>query len=356
MVFFLTLLPIIGIIGTSFYIYFNGLVWQEPVLLIIFWFISGMGITMGYHRLFSHKSYQTNVFIEWILMIFGSLALENTILKWSSDHRKHHNKAETEDDPYSITKGFWYAHIGWVIENTSEEKNKVVGVKDLEKKSAVRFQKKYYFLIAIIGGFIVPLMIGLSFDRPIGALLWGSFLRITLVHHATFFINSLCHYVGRRTYDSESTARDSWFMSLFTFGEGYHNYHHKFPYDFRNGISWFAFDPSKWFINILSFLGLTKNLRRTKDYLIFYSKFQSLHNILNKKLEYLDQRKKIYYEEKITILIKTANKIINDWKQSEKLINKKNELKRYKSELKEIYKDLKKLSKNLNTKKLVLSS
>ena len=356
MVFFLTLLPIIGIIGTSFYIYFNGLVWQEPVLLIIFWFISGMGITMGYHRLFSHKSYQTNVFIEWILMIFGSLALENTILKWSSDHRKHHNKAETEDDPYSITKGFWYAHIGWVIENTSEEKNKVVGVKDLEKKSAVRFQKKYYFLIAIIGGFIVPLMIGLSFDRPIGALLWGSFLRITLVHHATFFINSLCHYVGRRTYDSESTARDSWFMSLFTFGEGYHNYHHKFPYDFRNGISWFAFDPSKWFINILSFLGLTKNLRRTKDYLIFYSKFQSIHNILNKKLEYLDQRKKIYYEEKITILIKTANKIINDWKQSEKLLNKKNELKHYKSELKEIYKDLKKLSKNLNTKKLVLSS
>ena len=145
-------------------------------------------------------------------------------------------------------------------------------------------------------------------------------------------------------------------MSLFTFGEGYHNYHHKFPYDFRNGISWFAFDPSKWFINILSLFGLTKNLRRTKDYLIFYSKFQSLHNILNKKLEYIDQRKKTYYEEKITILIKTANKIINDWKQSEKLLDKKNELKRYKSELKEIYKDLKKLSKNLNTKKLVLSS
>ena len=356
MVFFLTLLPIIGIIGTSFYIYFNGMVWQEPVLLIIFWFISGMGITMGYHRLFSHKSYQTNVFIEWILMIFGSLALENTILKWSSDHRKHHNKAETEDDPYSITKGFWYAHIGWVIENTSEEKNKVVGVKDLEKKSAVKFQKKYYFLIAIVGGFIVPYLIGLSFERPIGALLWGSFLRITLVHHATFFINSLCHYVGRRTYDSESTARDSWFMSLFTFGEGYHNYHHKFPYDFRNGISWFAFDPSKWFINILSLFGLTKNLRRTKDYLIFYSKFQSLQNILNKKLEYIDQRKKIYYQEKITILIDTANKIINDWKQSEKLLTKKNDLKRYKSGLKGIYRDLKKMSKNLNTRSLVLSN
>ena len=116
MVFFLTILPLVGIVGTSIYIYYNGIIWQEPILLLFLWFISGMGITMGYHRLFSHKSYQTNVFMEWVLMIFGSLALENTILKWSSDHRKHHNKPESEEDPYSITKGFWYAHIGWVVE------------------------------------------------------------------------------------------------------------------------------------------------------------------------------------------------------------------------------------------------
>ena len=189
MVFVLTLLPLVGIFGTSIYVYFNGVVWQEPVLLLIFWFVSGMGITMGYHRLFSHKSYDTNVFLEWVLMICGSLAFENTILKWSSDHRKHHAKAETEEDPYSITEGFWHAHIGWILKNTPVEKNRVVGVKDLEKKSAVIFQNKYYFHIGIIFGFLLPLFIGYVYGRPLGAILWGSFLRITLVPHATFFIN-----------------------------------------------------------------------------------------------------------------------------------------------------------------------
>ena len=353
MVFFLTLLPLLGIVGTSFYVYFNGVVWQEPILLLLFWFISGMGITMGYHRLFSHKSYQTNVFVEWVLMIFGSLALENTILKWSSDHRKHHSKPESEEDPYSITKGFWYAHIGWVVENTDEEKNKIIAVKDLEKKSAVRFQSKYYLLIAIIGGFIVPFLIGLSFGRPLGAVLWGSFLRITLVHHATFFINSLCHFVGKKTYDSDSTARDSWVMSLFTFGEGYHNYHHKFPSDFRNGVSWFAFDPSKWFINILSIIGFTKNLRKTKEYLIFKSKLDSLHKTINTTLISIDESHKVFYEEKITKLIKSANEIINDWKESDKSIADNLTLKKYKSELKRIYKDLSILSKNLEKGNLV---
>ena len=126
----------------------------------------------------------------FLSMIFGSLALENTILKWSSDHRKHHSYAETEDDPYSITKGFWHAHIGWIVKNTPEEKSKISGVKDLENKSAIIFQNKYYYHIAVIGGILVPLSIGLIYGRPIGAVLWGSFLRITLVHHATFLINS----------------------------------------------------------------------------------------------------------------------------------------------------------------------
>ena len=236
MLFFLTILPLIGIIGTLVYIYTYGIHIFEPILLISLWFISGMGITMGYHRLFSHKSYRTNSTLEWILMVFGSIALENTILKWSSDHRKHHSLSDTDDDPYTIKKGFWHAHIGWIIKNTDADKDKIIGVKDLEKKSAIKFQNKYYFHIAFVGGVLLPLAIGFIYERPIGALLWGTFLRITLVHHATFFINSLCHYSGKKTYDLNSTSRDSWFVSLFTFGEGYHNYHHKFPSDYRNGI------------------------------------------------------------------------------------------------------------------------
>ena len=174
----LTLIPVIGVFGTGIYVYYQGIVWQEPLMLFILWFLSGMGITMGYHRLFAHKAYKTAQFVEWVLMIFGSMALENTILKWCSDHRIHHTKAETKEDPYSITEGFWHAHIGWIVKNGSSENNRVRGVKDLKSKSAIKFQNKHYFTIGIIGGFIIPMAIGFIYDRPMGALLWAGFLRL----------------------------------------------------------------------------------------------------------------------------------------------------------------------------------
>ncbi len=367
MVFFLTLLPLVGILGTSIYIYFNGVVWQEPILLLIFWFVSGMGITMGYHRLFSHKSYDTNIFLEWILMIFGSLAFENTILKWSSDHRKHHAQAETENDPYSITEGFWHAHIGWILKNTPVEKNRIVGVKDLEKKSAVKFQNKYYFHIGILFGFFLPLFIGFTYGRPLGAILWGTFLRITLVHHATFFINSLCHYVGKRTYDYNSTARDSWFVSFFTFGEGYHNYHHKFPADFRNGVKWFSFDPSKWIIKTLSLIGITKRLKRTKDYIIWRSEIDSIRDCLMSNFDLLHNDYLEYYKNKIDILYKNADDVLLKWKEidisfvklntkDKKFIaNMSQDISSYKLKLKYIKKDLNNILHDIKFKQLAPS-
>ena len=114
------------------------------------------------------------------------------------------------------------------------------------------------------------------YGRPLGAVLWGTFLRITLVHHATFLINSLCHYKGRRTYDDSSTARDSWFVSWFTFGEGYHNYHHKFQWDYRNGIRWYDFDPSKWIIKFLSVFNIAYNLRTASNSSILKAKIETL--------------------------------------------------------------------------------
>ena len=345
--------PLIGIFGTSIYIYFYGVVWYEPILLLVFWFISGMGITMGYHRLFSHKSYQTNTFLEWVLMIFGSLALENTILKWSSDHRKHHSFSETEDDPYSIVKGFWHAHIGWVLKNTTEEKSRIVGVKDLEKKSAIIFQNKYYYHIAIIAGVFIPLLIGLIYGRPIGALLWGTFLRVTLVHHATFLINSLCHYKGDRTYDVSSTSRDSWIVSLFTFGEGYHNYHHKFPSDFRNGVSWFSFDPSKWLISLFSFFKITTHLRRTTDSLIFKSKLEVLYYTLQTKINNSNKMHKNIYKDRVKALFRLANNILSVWEEIEmNLSNRysyevKERLKIYRYRVNNIIKDLNSISREL---------
>lgn len=346
MIIILSLIPLIGVFGTALYAYFNGVVWQEPVMMIIYWFLSGMGITMGYHRLFAHKSYKTNTFVEWVLMILGSTALENTILKWSSDHRTHHTKAETEDDPYSITKGFWHAHIGWILKNTPEEKNRIRGVKDLEKKSAIKFQNKYYFSIGIIVGFLIPLAIGYMYGRPFGAILWAGFLRLAIVHHATFFINSLCHYVGKRTYDFKSTARDSWFVSWFTFGEGYHNYHHKFQWDYRNGVKWFAYDPSKWIIQFLSYLGITYDLKKTKDYMVIENSINSIRVQLDEKLVTSTENCKVFYNNKVEQLHLKSESILKSWKELERQYT--NLVAKGKSNNKNLLEELKKKRKTYN--------
>ena len=358
MVLILTLIPLIGVFGTAIYVYYNGIVWQEPVMMFIYWFLSGMGITMGYHRLFSHKAYKTNSFVEWVLMIFGSTALENTILKWASDHRLHHTKAETEEDPYSITQGFWHAHIGWIVKNTPEEKTRVRGVKDLQKKSAIKFQNKYYYHIGIIVGFVIPLAIGFIYGRPLGALLWAGFLRLAIVHHATFFINSLCHYVGRRTYDFKSTARDSWIVSWFTFGEGYHNYHHKFQWDYRNGVKWFAYDPSKWIINSLSYFGVTYDLKKVKEHVIMQNHFNSIRTQLTEKFNKSTKSCKAFYQSKVDQLHQKADSLFISWDAMELRYNKivasgkaKNSaiLKELKNERKQYKTQLNKIKRSLNT-------
>ena len=145
----LTIIPIMGIFGTLWYAVNNGVVWQEPVLLVFFWIITGLGITVGYHRLFSHRSFKAHTILEWLLAISGAAALENSALKWCSDHRRHHKQLDTDKDPYSITKGFFHAHIGWILEDNPDLIDKV---KDLEAKAAIRFQYKYYVpLFAVVG-------------------------------------------------------------------------------------------------------------------------------------------------------------------------------------------------------------
>ena len=303
-----------------FYIYKNGIVWQEPIFFIFSWILAGMGITVGYHRYFSHKTFRTSSFMEWILMICGTMGLQNKIINWCSDHRRHHKKLDTTDDPYSIKEGFFHAHIGWVIKKGDEN---ISGISDLTKKSAVKFQTKYYWTLAIILCFIIPLFIGFLFNRPIGGLLWGGVVRIVLVHHFTFFINSLCHFIGKRNYELDTTARDSWFMAFFTFGEGYHNYHHKFQWDYRNGIKWYNFDPSKWIIKFLSYFKITYSLRKVSPPAIFKAQINTINHRINKlsgKIN-IDQLS----TENIKYITSNALKIIESW---ESLDNRYNRLKK----------------------------
>ena len=267
--------PAVSFICIPIYIYYNGIVWQEPLLLLVGWILSGLGITVGYHRYFSHRSFRGNFIFEWLFMLLGTMAIQNTILQWCSNHRLHHKKLDTDDDPCSIKEGFFHAHMGWILE---QKEFSIAGVSDLKAKPAVMFQAKYYWYITILLSFVLPFGIGFLYGRPLGALLWGVMFRITLVHHFTWFINSFCHYVGHKQYDNKISARDSWFMALFTFGEGYHNFHHTFHWDYRNGIRWYDFDPSKWVIKFLSFFKLTYDLKVVPDFKIFKARIYSLQD------------------------------------------------------------------------------
>ncbi len=261
---FMAASPIIAVPGTIWYTWSYGFEWWMPALFITLYSLVGLAITAGYHRCFSHRAYECSPLVQVFFAIFGAMSLQNSILWWSSGHRKHHQHTDGEFDPYNIQRGFWWAHIFWVLD-ADPEKNNLNNVSDLEKIPVVRWQHKYIAPLLIGFGFGLPAFIGWCFGDWIAGLLWGGFLRLVLVHHSTFAINSLAHMVGTRTYSHEVSARDNGWVALVSFGEGYHNYHHKFPADYRNGIRWYHWDPAKWFIWGLKAVGLARGLRETPE-------------------------------------------------------------------------------------------
>jgi stearoyl-CoA desaturase (delta-9 desaturase) len=174
----------------------------------------------------------------------------------------HHNKVDTEKDPYNIKRGFWWAHIVWIfyLEGDGSEPE---GVKDLQADKLVMFQHRHYLLLAILVAAVVPFGLGLLWGDAIGAMLICGFLRLVVQWHATFSINSFTHLIGKQPFSVENSARDSFLAALITLGEGYHNYHHRFATDYRNGVRWYHFDPTKWFVWSLQHVGLTRDLKRT---------------------------------------------------------------------------------------------
>ncbi len=271
---FLLLTPPAAITLTILWIYFDGFKWELVVLGVFFYMLSGISITAGYHRLFSHKSYDAHPLVRIFFLVFGAAAFQNSLLKWASDHRMHHSQCDTHKDPYNINEGFFYAHMGWILLKDNNYFHDRY-VKDLMKDKYVMFQHNHYFKIAGFFGIILPSVLGwLFFDSFLGGLAVGALLKVVLIHHSTFFINSLCHYIGKTPYTDDNTARDSWLMALLTFGEGYHNFHHYFQADYRNGIRWFQFDPTKWLIAMLEKLKLASKLKKTPNFKIIAARLQ----------------------------------------------------------------------------------
>jgi len=259
---FLSLTPVIGIFGTAAYVWRFGVRWWEPVLFLTFYLLVGLSVTAGYHRLYAHKGYEAHPLLHGFFLFFGALALQNSVLKWASDHRIHHKYVDRDWDPYSIKRGGLSAHIFWLFYKDTPGRT-FDNAPDLQKNRLVMWQHRYSSWIGILFGLGLPTLVGAAFGRPLGGLLWGGFLRIVVIHHTTFFVNSIAHLYGSRPYSDESSGRDNWLLAFVTNGEGYHNFHHKFPSDFRNGIRWYQWDPTKWLIRALDGLGLARNLRRT---------------------------------------------------------------------------------------------
>lgn len=250
----------------AFHYDFSTAAWVSFIVLL--WF-NGLSITGGYHRLWAHRAYEAHWSLRLFFMLFGAMAIQNSILIWASGHRTHHRHVDSvEKDPYSINRGFWFAHIGWMLRNYESGRDDFSNASDLMNDKMVMFQHNYYVPIVLMMNIGLPLALGWMLGDLWGVFLLGGLLRLVISHHVTFFINSLAHMWGSRPYTDENTARDNPFLALFTYGEGYHNYHHIFQYDYRNGVKWWQFDPTKWLIAALSWVGITRNLKRCSDFAI----------------------------------------------------------------------------------------
>ena len=238
--------------------------WRSVTFTGAWFLLSCTSVTAGYHRLFSHPTYRATKILESFLLLFASAAFQGSAYQWSALHRDHHRFADLDGDPYRIEdgwRGFWHAHIGWVVRKTYPNFKRV---KDLARDPLVLWQHRLDLPLGIMMTFILPALIGSLWDEALGTLLLTGLVRLVLQWHMTFSVNSVAHCWGERKYSSEGTARGTGFLiALWTWGEGQsHDRHHAAAIDYRTGIRWWDFDPAKWFIWCCSKVGLASNLRR----------------------------------------------------------------------------------------------
>jgi stearoyl-CoA desaturase (delta-9 desaturase) len=259
--------PIAALILVPFWGMYQGYDSFQWLWALAFLYLNGMSITGGYHRLWAHKSYEASPALKWFFAFWGAGALQNSILIWASDHRRHHrNVDDNELDPYSAGRGLWFSHMGWMLREYNTNDPDFSNVRDLQRDTIVMWQDKHYVALTMFMNLGLPLLLGIWHGEIIGTMLLVGLLRLVVNHHVTFFINSLAHYWGSRPYTESNSARDNGFLAFLTYGEGYHNYHHIFQSDYRNGIRWWQWDPTKWMIALSARVGLASELNRVSNF------------------------------------------------------------------------------------------
>ncbi|MCG5501175.1 acyl-CoA desaturase [Ectothiorhodospira lacustris] len=250
--------------------------------------LGGLSITVGYHRLWAHRTFKGRWPLRLVLAIFGGMTLQNSIYNWVARHRIHHRFVDDmQRDPHSIKVGFWHAHMGWMMREWPATQADYSQARDLENDPIVMWQHKYYWPLAWTTNLGIPLALGFLTGDLVGMVLLAGVLRLVISHHFTFFINSLAHKWGRQPYSEDNTAVDNALVALLTWGEGYHNYHHAFQNDYRNGVRWWHYDPSKWIINLCAWTGLAHGRRSIPQFKIQRARldlqFRKLQERLNKE-------------------------------------------------------------------------
>lgn len=241
------------------------------VFALLYWITLGVGLTLGYHRLLSHRSFIVPKWLEYIIVTCGALALQGGPIEWIGTHRLHHQHSDKEGDPHNASKGFWWSHILWLYSKVPSEADIRKRTKDLNGDSYYEFLEK--------GGFTllqITLAVCLYFIGGWPYVIYGVFVRIVVVFHTTWLVNSATHRFGYRSYETRDQSTNCWWVAILTFGEGWHNNHHAKPYSARHGLKWYEIDATWITIWLLSILGLAKrikvadNLRKKK-----HSKVQS---------------------------------------------------------------------------------
>jgi stearoyl-CoA desaturase (Delta-9 desaturase) len=272
---FVTVVPFGCLLVVAWQVWADLLFWSDLVVFAILYVATGLGVTVGFHRLFTHRSFKAGKRVRATFAILGSMAIEGPVISWVADHRKHHAFSDQPGDPHSphvdhgrglggALRGLLHAHVGWLFIHTQRGRHERYAP-DLLKDPTIRWVSKWFFVWAIgglVAAFVLGWLIGGSFHTALTGLLWGGAVRILVLHHVTYSINSLCHFFGRRAYETKDESRNLFWLALPSFGESWHNNHHAFPTSAQHGLKRWQIDTSAMVIALLEKLGLAWDVVR----------------------------------------------------------------------------------------------
>jgi stearoyl-CoA desaturase (delta-9 desaturase) len=262
-------IPPLGVLAAMVLLWDGLFHWSDLILLVVMYTLTTLGITAGFHRLLTHRAYETGPKVRYTLAVLGSMAVENPVIIWVADHRQHHAFADDEGDPHSphteggTLRGLWHAHVGWLLD-TKRESNPIRYTPDLLKERPMR-EISRLFLPLVFLGLLIPFGLGFALTGTLAGaatgLLWGGLVRIFLQHHMTFSVNSIGHFHGKRPFQIRDKSTNVFWLAVPSLGDSWHHNHHAFPTAARHGFNRWQLDPSWWFVRGLEKLGLAWNVK-----------------------------------------------------------------------------------------------